>query len=277
MADEKRKRKFIGRYSNLINMLKGEKPMEDKQNSEEEKPDEENQQKFDENGNLFIKLTIDDSALVVRSNGTIELVSHELENTQEGYVGDIEDLNKTFSLVLALASALENEELYHRMFHNLNMVLMKKWDNMPEDIKKDIIEKRNETDEQRTPEEEEEKQKRIEEFKKKMNKHKERFLDDLEAERKKIRRDLMDEENFMRKYSKENPLDPFSDVGGMMEEQKAHFEHLEKMKEKRKKKTKKNSLAYLKGIDWNPYDKSLKTHGFDYRLDVPPPDDDEDE
>ena len=64
--------------------------------------------------------------MIVRADGTVELTSHDLENSEDGYLGDIEDLNKTFSLVLALASALEDEDLYNRIFHNLNMVLMKK-------------------------------------------------------------------------------------------------------------------------------------------------------
>ena len=49
-------------------------------------------------------------------------------------------------MVLALASALENEDLYNRIFHNLNMTLMRKWDKMPDDIKEDIVEKRNKYD-----------------------------------------------------------------------------------------------------------------------------------
>ena len=78
---------------------------------EENNSEDEAQKKYDEDGKMFIKLGIDDSALVVRADGTIELVSHDLEHTDDGYVGDIEDLSKTFSLVLALASALENEDL----------------------------------------------------------------------------------------------------------------------------------------------------------------------
>ena len=80
---------------------------------------------FDKDGHLYVKLTIDDSALVVRADGMIEMISHELQKAEGGYIGDIEDLNKTFSLVLALTSALENEDLYNRIYHNLNMVLMK--------------------------------------------------------------------------------------------------------------------------------------------------------
>ena len=99
----------------------------------------------DEDGNLIIKLSKDDSALVVHANGGIELISTELnpEDNDSEYIGDIEDLNKTFSLVLALAASLENEDLYNRIFHNLNAVLMKKWDNLPDTTKENIKEIRN--------------------------------------------------------------------------------------------------------------------------------------
>ena len=125
-----------------------------KEEKKAKKPLEE--QRFDEKGRLFIKLTSDDSALVVRADGSVELISHDLENSDDGYVGDVEDLNKTFSLVLALASALENEDLYNRIFHNLNMTLMKKWDNMPDDLKAEITKKRQAKDDSRTEEEEKE-------------------------------------------------------------------------------------------------------------------------
>ena len=99
----------------------------------------------DENGNLIIRLSKDDSALVVHANGGIELVSTELnpDDNESEYIGDIEDLNKTFSLVLALAASLENEDLYNRIFHNLNAVLMKKWDNLPDTTKENIKEIRD--------------------------------------------------------------------------------------------------------------------------------------
>ena len=161
------------------------------------------EQKFDEKGRLFIKLTMDDSALVVRADGSVELVSHDLENSDDGYVGDVEDLNKTFSLVLALASALENEDLYNRIFHNLNMTLMKKWDNMPDDIKQQIVKKRNKIDGNRNTQEELEKKKRVEEFRKRMNKYKETFLDDLDAEKERLKQDMRDEEDFHKRYGRD--------------------------------------------------------------------------
>tara|TARA_Y100000758_G_scaffold182705_1_gene130045 strand:- start:304 stop:879 length:576 start_codon:yes stop_codon:yes gene_type:complete len=94
----------------------------------------------DDQDRLIIKLEKDDSALIVHSNGGIELVSTELNHpdNDSDYLGDIEDLNKTFSLVLALAASLENEELYNRIFHNLNQILMKKWDNLDSKTKDNI-------------------------------------------------------------------------------------------------------------------------------------------
>ena len=86
---------------------------------------------------LVLNLGEEDSALIVRSNGEIELVSRELhENDDDGnYIGDLEDLNRTFTLVLAFAAALENERLYHEIFQNLNYVLHKQWDKLPQDEK----------------------------------------------------------------------------------------------------------------------------------------------
>ena len=79
---------------------------------EEPKPDKE--------GNISIRLNADDSALIVRADGTVEVVSREMVETEDGYVGDVEDLNKTFSLVLALAASLEDENLYSMIYNNLN-------------------------------------------------------------------------------------------------------------------------------------------------------------
>jgi hypothetical protein len=82
--------------------------------SEEEKPKKKD--------GLEFKLGPEDSALIVRSNGHIELVSRELQDNDDesNYIGDLENLNKTFTLVLAFAAALENEQLYQHIFHNLN-------------------------------------------------------------------------------------------------------------------------------------------------------------
>ena len=54
--------------------------------------------KPDKDGNIRIKLNADDSALIVRADGTVEVVSREMSETENGYVGDVEDLNKTFHL-----------------------------------------------------------------------------------------------------------------------------------------------------------------------------------
>ena len=49
--------------------------------------------KPDKEGNIHIKLNADDSALIVRADGTVEVVSREMSETENGYVGDVEDLN----------------------------------------------------------------------------------------------------------------------------------------------------------------------------------------
>ena len=256
-----------------------DKPQGDTSQEGKKKPLVDGKDKFDKNGNLFIKLTMDDSALVVRANGTVELVSHDLENSDDGYVGDVEDLNKTFSLVLALASALENEDLYNRIFHNLNMTLMKKWDNMPDELKAEITKKRQAKNQSRNTEEEQEKRDRVDEFRKRMNKYKETFLDDLEAEKEKLKKDLRDEEDFHRRYGHQfgneaEEHDPFMPgemddffMGGRPD---SGMESRPRMKRK-----KPNPLGRLRNTEWNPYDDTLKTHGFNYRLDVPPDEEDE--
>ena len=48
----------------------------------------------------------------------------ELQGKEDNYLGDLEDLNKTFTLVLAFAAALENEQLYNHLFQNLNHFLL---------------------------------------------------------------------------------------------------------------------------------------------------------
>ena len=119
------------------------------ENQENQQPEEPH---YDAKGNLFIKLAIDDSALVVRADGTIEMVSHDLESSEGGYVGDVEDLSKTFSLVLALAASLEDETLYAMIFNNLNHVLMKQWDKLDDAKKKEITEIRQRKDEEQNEE-----------------------------------------------------------------------------------------------------------------------------
>ena len=277
---------FMGHLLSIINKLcKGGKTMEEKDKPKkpltpsdlikgDNKPEEEAKQetdpidsnKFDKNGNLFIKLNIDDSALVVRNDGSIEMVSHDLENSDEGYVGDVEDLNKTFSLVLALASAIEDEDLYNRIFHNLNMTLMRKWDRMPDEIKQEIVEKRNKIDENRDEDEEIEKKKRVEEFRKRMSKYKDRFLDDAEEEKRKLQQDLRDEEDFHRRYGSQFGED--HERPDHMAGPEDMFERMESRPRKKIKK-KKASLPRI-GTHWNPYDETLKAHFRDWQSDEPP-------
>ena len=73
--------------------------------------EEEKSKKEPDKNKLVLKLGEDDSALVVRTNGEIELISRDLQGKEDNYLGDLEDLNKTFTLVLAFAAALENEQL----------------------------------------------------------------------------------------------------------------------------------------------------------------------
>ena len=143
-----------------------------------EENNDENEPEIDENGRLIFRLNPTDSALVVRANGNIELISSELAGHDDGYLGDIEDLNKTFSLVLALAASIEDEELYNRIFFNLNKVLMRQWDNLDDDKKEDIIKIRKKKDDNRDEQEQDEKYRRIDAFREQMNRHK-RGMEDM--------------------------------------------------------------------------------------------------
>ena len=273
---------FMGHLLRLINKLcKGGKTMEEKdkpkkpltpsdlikgvnKSKEEFKQESEpiDSDKFDKN----VDLSIDDSALVVRNDGSIELISHDLENSDEGYVGDVEDLNKTFSLVLALASAIEDEDLYNRIFHNLNMTLMRKWDNMPDNIKNDIIEKRSKIDEERDEDEEVEKKKRVDEFRKRMSKYKDRFLDDAEEEKRKLQQDIKDEEDFHRRYGSQ-----FGEDHERPDHMAGPEDMFERMESRPKKKIKKKKASLPRaGTHWNPYDETLKAHFRDWQSDEPP-------
>ena len=236
---------------------------DNQENDQPEKPDEHNDDDihYDKNGQLLFKLELDDSALVVRSDGTIEMVSHDLESSDEGYMGDVEDLSKTFSLVLALVSALENEDLYNRIFHNLNMILMKKWEVMDDDTKDMIIQKRKKISDELSPEEEKEKTSRVDEFRKRMNKYKDTFLDDMENDKKRLKSDLRDEAEWHKKFGRDFGANP--DMKDM---------DMEDTMETRKKikKVKPNPLVKLNGVNWNPYDKTLKTHWKEWRSDESP-------
>ena len=204
--------------------------------------------KKDKDNNLIMKLGIDDSALVVRVNGTVELISSELTDKEDGYIGDIEDLNKTFSLVLALAASLEDEDLYERIYFNLNKTLMKQWEDLDDNKKERIIEKRRKKDEERNDEERKEKNKRVDNFKDRMDQASKGDSDDQHMHRR-MMQDLHDEAEFMRKYS----------------------EDFAKSQRKRlQPRKRKPSLRYLKDVDWNPHDETLKAHFKHFRCDDPP-------
>ena len=136
-----------------------------------EKNNDENEPEVDENGRLIFRLKPTDSALVVRADGGIELISSELADHDNGYLGDIEDLNKTFSLVLALAASIEDEDLYNRIFFNLNKVLMKQWDNLDNDKREDILKIRKIKDDKRDEKELDEKYKRVDAFRDRLDRH----------------------------------------------------------------------------------------------------------
>ena len=233
------------------------------ENQENQQPDEPH---YDANGNLFIKLGLDDSALVVRADGTIEMVSHDLESSDEGYMGDVEDLSKTFSLVLALCSALENEDLYNRIFHNLNMNLMKKWEGLSNDKKEMIMEKRKQNSEELSDEEQVEKERRVDEFRKRMNKYKDNFLNDMENEKRKLRRDMQDEIDWQRKHGRDFGFNPEMEDMPMEDTMETR---------KKIKKIKRNPLNGMRNVDWNPYDETLVKKKGKWRLDAPPPDEDD--
>ena len=134
--------------------------------------------KPDKDGKLHIKLNPDDSALIVRADGTVEVVSREMVETEDGYVGDVEDLNKTFSLVLALAASLEDENLYSMIYNNLNTVLMRQWDQLDDKKRDDIKKIRQRKDEAQSEKEREEKDKRVDEFRDRMNRHRKGYYED---------------------------------------------------------------------------------------------------
>ena len=207
--------------------------------------------KPDKDGKLHIKLNPDDSALIVRADGTVEVVSREMVETEDGYVGDVEDLNKTFSLVLALAASLEDENLYSMIYNNLNTVLMRQWDQLDDKKREDIKKIRQRKDDAQSEEEREEKDKRVDEFRDRMNRHRKGYYED---QQRRMMQDLHDEAEaeFMRRHGRE-----FS--------------------RPRKKgiRKRKPSLSHLKGTNWNPYDKTLQANFKDYRADTPPDEEEE--
>ncbi len=194
---------------------------------------------------LEFKIGPEDSALIVRTDGHIELVSREIQdNGDDNYLGDLEDLNKTFTLVLAFAAALENENLYQHIFHNLNNVLHRQWRNLPPDEKARIKEIRlnHLLDEQEREEIDPETKQEW------MNK----WRDEIEKGRQQL-------EDYMKGARDEDSFPP----------EARPFDEMETRK-KRKKKV--NPLSLMKNIDWHPYDETLKANmKSDWRLDQPPP------
>ncbi len=208
--------------------------------SEEEKPKKDSDEK-----ELILKLGEDDSALVVRTNGEIELISRDLQGKDDNYLGDLEDLNKTFTLVLAFAAALENEQLYNHLFQNLNHILHRQWNKLPPDEKARIKDIR--MHHLLHPDEDDKKNidKTIADKQEWLN----RWKDELERGRAQL-------EDYMNQHPDER------DVGGPFGP--------EMMEPPRRKRNKLNPLAKLKDIKWNPYDETLTTHKGQWRLDTPP-------
>ena len=226
--------------------------------SEEEKPKKEPDKKklVDDQNNLVLKLGDDDSALVVRTNGEIELISRDLQGKEDNYLGDLEDLNKTFTLVLAFAAALENEQLYHNIFQNLNMVLHRQWNRLPPEEKARIKDIR--MHHLLHPDEDDKKDldKRIAEKQEWLA----RWKDELERGRAQL-------EDYMNQHPDERDMmGPFGE-----------------MEPPRRKRKRINPLTKMKDVKWNPYDDTLKANRVDgrhspfkgnYNLDMPPDEED---
>ena len=221
--------------------------------SEEEKPKKDSDEK-----ELILKLGEDDSALVVRTNGEIELISRDLQGKDDNYLGDLEDLNKTFTLVLAFAAALENEQLYNHLFQNLNHILHRQWNKLPPEEKARIKDIR--MHHLLHPDEDDKKNidKTIADKQEWLN----RWKDELERGRAQL-------EDYMNQHPDER------DVGGPFGP--------EMMEPPRRKRKRINPLAKLKDINWNPYDDTLKANRVDGRhspfkgdwnLDDPPKEED---
>ena len=227
--------------------------------SEEEKPKEDPDKKklVDDQNKLVMKLGDDDSALVVRNNGEIELISRDLQGKEDNYLGDLEDLNKTFTLVLAFAAALENEQLYNGIFQNLNHVLHRQWNKLPPEEKARIKDIR--MHHLLHPDEDDKKNidKRIADKQEWLA----RWKDELERGRAQL-------EEYMNQHPDERDMaGPFGP-------------EMEPLKRKRKRI---NPLTKLKDVKWNPYDDTLKANRVDgrhspfkgnYNLDMPPDEED---
>ena len=221
--------------------------------SEEEKP-----KKDSDKDKLILKLGEDDSALVVRINGEIELISRDLQGKEDNYLGDLEDLNKTFTLVLAFAAALENEQLYNHLFQNLNHILHRQWNKLPPDEKARIKDIR--MHHLLHPDEDD---------KKNIDKRIADKQEWLARWRNEIERGRAQLEEYMNQHPDER------DAGGPFGP--------EMMEPPRRRRKKINPLAKMKDVKWNPYDVTLKANRVDgrhspfkgdYKLDDPPDEED---
>ena len=223
--------------------------------SEEEKPKKEpDKRKLVEDQNkLILKLGDDDSALVVRTNGEIELISRDLQGKEDNYLGDLEDLNKTFTLVLAFAAALENEQLYHNIFQNLNRVLHRQWDKLPPEEKSRIKDIRMQ--DLLNPDEDD---------KKNVDKNIANKQEWLNKWREEIDRGRAQLEDYMNQHPDERD-GPFGFENRPYDEMETR---------RRKKKKKVNPLNKLKDIKWDPNHESLTAHFKDYRADDSPTEED---
>ena len=212
--------------------------------SEEEKP-----KKDPDENKLVMKLNADDSALVVRTNGEIELISRELQGKEDNYLGDIEDLNKTFTLVLAFAAALENEQLYNHIFQNLNHVLHRQWNKLPPDEKARI---------------------------KDIRMH--HLLHPDEDDKNNIDRKIAEKQEWLNRWREEidrgrAQLEEYMNQHPDERDAMGPFGEMEPPRRKRKKI---NPLAKLKDVKWNPYDETLKANmKGHWREDAPPDEEDE--
>jgi len=227
--------------------------------SEEEKPKKEPNKKklVDDQNKLILKLGDDDSALVVRTNGEIELISRDLQGKEDNYLGDLEDLNKTFTLVLAFAAALENEQLYNGIFQNLNHVLHRQWNKLPPEEKARIKDIR--MHHLLHPDEND---------KKNMDKRIADKQEWLARWKEEIERGRAQLEEYMNQHPDERDMSgPFGP----------------EMEGPRRKRKKRNPLVKLKDVAWNPYDETLKVNRVDGRhspfkgdwnLDNPPKEED---
>ena len=214
--------------------------------------EEEKSKKEPDKNKLVLKLGEDDSALVVRTNGEIELISRDLQGKEDNYLGDLEDLNKTFTLVLAFAAALENEQLYNNIFQNLNHVLHRQWTKLPPEERERIQEIR--LNHLLHPDEDDKKN-----LDKKIANKQEwlrRWRDEIERGRAQL-------EEYMHQHpderDAEGPFGPETMDGPP-----------------RRKRKKRNPLIKLKDVKWNPYDETLKANmTSEWRLDDSPPEEDE--